>query len=297
MAKTETNKKGKAAKVSVEQLRGVVNMGREAEESMEESLHLAIYVDTTCPQWLACAVRDALLPERDARVDVMVIDGRPAIKGIDVGIVVAGHSEDAIRATIRSFAGARQHVVVVAESSLDIPETHLPAKLGQFVADVVASEHGPLLERFANALLDSTEKDVSCAANFAFCRQVATARLVSKVAARNVVMGIADFIPGAGMPLMTMNQVNMGFDIAATYGRGLSVGRVPEVLFIVAAGLAYRGTARVLLRFLPKLGLLVKMGIAYGGTLVTGRMLAGHFTQALPQKSEDAGLAAEVTRA
>lgn len=284
-------------KKTVEQLRGVVNMGREAEESMEESMHISVHVDSACPRWLAIAVRDALMPERDALVDVHVLDGRPSTAGIDVGVIVAGRSEALIRGAIRSYAGARQRVIVVAESSLDIPETHLPAKLGQFVSDVVASEHGPLRERFANALLDSTEKDVSCAANFAFCRDVATARLVSKVAARNALMGIADFIPGAGMPLMTMNQVNLGFDIAATYGHGLSPARAPEVAVIVAAGLMYRGAARLLLRFLPALGIIIKAGFAYGGTLLTGRMLATHFTESLPPAAEGALASDEVALA
>ncbi len=272
-----------ANKLPMDQIRGVVNMGRVAEESMEEGIHLGVHVDHTCPRWLAEAVRDALVPERDAVVDVYQLDGHPIVAGVDIGVVVAGRSEALVRGAIRSFAGARQYVVVVAESSLDIPETQLPAKLGQFVADVVASEDAPLLERLANALIDSTDKDVSLAANFAFCREAATARLVSRCAARNALMGIADFIPGAGMPLMTMNQINLGFDIAATYGQGLSARRIPEVAVIIAAGLVYRGAARLLLRGLPALGVAIKVGLAYGGTLVTGRMLAQHFMEGLPE--------------
>ncbi|MBO7673467.1 MAG: hypothetical protein J6S63_00500, partial [Atopobiaceae bacterium] len=273
-----------------DQLRGVVNMGREAEESMEKPLHVMICVDGTCPRWLGLAIKEAFVPERDARVDVCLLDGHPVVRNVDVGIIVCGGSEALVRGAIHSFAGARQHAIVVAETSLDIPATHLPAKLGQFIADVVASEHGPLYERLANALLDSTEKDVSCAANFAFCRDVATARLVSRVAARNAVMGVADFIPGAGMPLMTMNQINMGFDIAATHGRGLSLGRVPEVAVIVAAGFVYREAAHLLIRLLPKLGLITRIFVAYGGTLVTGRMLASHFVQGLPMPAAEGGI-------
>ena len=294
---SKKSSKAKKRKVATEQLRNVMSMGREAEESMGEALHIAVHVDNTCPRWLALAVRDALVPERDARVDVYVLDGRPSTAGVDVGIVVAGHSDALIRGAVRSYAGARQHVIVIAESSLDIPDTHLPAKVGQFVAHVMASERGPLLERFSNALLDSTEKDVSCAANFAFCREVATARLVSKVAARNALMGIADFIPGAGMPLMTMNQVNLGFDIAATYGHGLSIGRAPEVIVIVAAGLVYRGAARVLMRIMPRLSILIKLGVAYGGTLVTGRMMATHFVEGLPEAQATEELSPEVAGA
>lgn len=267
-----------AKRIPVDQLRGVVNMGRVAEESMDENIRISVLVDTTCPRWLGIAIRDALVPERDAFVDVKEIVARPEVKGFDVGIIVAGRSDELVCDAMRTFAALRQRVIVVAESSLDIPETNLPLKLKQFVTEVVASDDVALVDRFANALLDSTEKDVSCAANFAFCREVATARLVSRVAARNAIMVIADFIPGAGMPLMTTNQVNLGFDIAATHGKGLSIARFPEIVFIVAAGFAYRRAAKLAMRLLPALSLLIRIGFAYGGTLVTGRILATHFT-------------------
>ncbi len=268
-----------AKKLAMDQIRGVMNMGREAEESMGEGIHICVLVDPTCPRWLAEAVRDALIPERDAVVDVQALSASPATLGVDMGIVIAGRSEALVRSAIRSFAGSRQHVIVIAESSLDIPDAQLPAKLGQYVTDVVAAERGPLYERLASTLIDVTDKDVSCAANFGFCRLVTTAHLVSKCAARNALMSVAEFIPGAGMPLMTMNQVNLGFDIAATYGQGLSIRRVPEVAVIIAAGIIYREAARVLLRFAPALNLVVRAGIAYGGTLLTGRMLSTHFDE------------------
>ena len=272
-----------AKRISMDRIRGVVNMGREAEENMGEKLHLAVYVDGACADWLACAVRDALMPERDALVDVSLINGAVAVEGIDVGIVLSGGSDEAVRTVIRCFAGARQQVVVVAESSLDVPETNLPSKLDQFISEVVASEPAQLCDRLANVLLDATDKDVSLAANFKFCRSVATARLVSRCAARNAFMGIADFIPGAGMPLMTMNEVNLSFDIAATYGHGLSIGRVPEVALVMCAGFAYRWVARIAMRLLPGLSFVLRPGLAYAGTLVTGRMLASHFSdRALP---------------
>ncbi len=271
-----------AKRLSMDRIRGVVNMGREAEENMEEHLHLSVLVDEAAPEWMVRTIRDALMPTRDALVDVRLLSGAPAVAGIDVGIVLSGGSDEYVRTAIRCFAGARQHVVVLAQSSLDIPETHLPSKLGQYVSEVVASEPEQLADKFAAALLDSTEKDVSCAANFEFCRQVATARLVSRCAARNAFMGVANFIPGAGMPLMTMNQVNLSFDIAATYGHGLSLGRAPEVISVILAGFAYRWIAHVAMRVAPGLGLLLRTGIAYGGTLVTGRMMSSHFTETLP---------------
>ncbi len=283
-----------AKKLSMDSLRGAMKMGREAEENMGEHLHLSVLVDPASAEWIVRAVRDALVPERDAIVDVRALGGVPTVAGIDVGIVISGGSDDAVRSAVRYFAGARQHVIVVAQSSLDVPDTQLPAKLGQYIEEAVSSEHGPLLDRLAAALLDSTEKDVSCAANFKFCRDVATARLVSRCATRNAFMGVADFIPGAGMPLMTMNQVNLCFDIAATHGKGLSFGRIPEVATVVFAGFAYRWAAHIFLRVMPGLSLLIRAGFAYGGTLVTGRMLSSHFTETLPVAKKPVTVKAKV---
>ena len=275
-----------AKRFSTAKIRGVVNMGKESEESMDEALHLVVLVDEACPTWLAIAVRDVLVPERDAHVDVALLGSSYPVLGIDVAVIVAGGSEELVRNAIRMFAAQRHYVVVVAETSLDIPDTQLPAKLSQFVTVVVGSEKPQLYEKFSAALLDSTDKHVSCAANFGFCRNAATARLVSKCAARNAVMGVAGFVPGAGMPLMTMNQVNLSFDMAATYGKGLSLGRVPEVVFVVAAGIVYRGIGRMLLRRLPHVGHLLRIGLAYGGTLLTGRILSEHFIASLPPSDE-----------
>ena len=96
------------------------------------------------------------------------------------------------------------------------------------------------------------------------------------------------------MPLMTMNQVNLSFDIAATYGHGLSIGRIPEVFIVIFAGFAYRGAARLLLNAIPALSLVIRAGMAYGGTLVTGRMLASHFTETLPSPDPPVTVEAQV---
>lgn len=275
-----------AKKLSMDSIRGLVNMGREAEESMEVDLHIRVMVDPSAQDWLVCAVRDALVPERDARVDVTGLGYAGVVTEVDVGIVVAGGSDEGVRTAIRTFAGTRRSVIVVAASSLDVPQTNLPSKLGQYVSEAISSDQEGLYERLANAMLDATDKDVSCAANFAFCRDVATARLVSKCAARNAFMSVADFIPGAGMPLMTMNQINLCFDMAASYGRGMGVGRVPEVVAVACAGFAYRWAARTAARFVPILSLVFHIGFAYGGTLVTGRMLSTHYNNRLRSPAE-----------
>ena len=264
--------------IPVDQLKGVINLGRESEESMDVPIHLAIHGDKTAPSWLVCAVRDAFVPERDAVVDVSEVSKSPAVFGIDVALVLCGSDEEMVRETVRHFAGTRHHVCMVAETALNIPQIMLPSKLGQYVKSVVASEAGPLLERLATTVLESTEKTVSFAANFAFFRETATARLVSKAAARNALMGVADFIPGAGLPLMTMNELNLAFDIAASFGQGLSVARIPEVIFVIAAGFVYRKFSSGLCRAIPSLSLVWHAGTDYAGTILTGRMLADHFS-------------------
>ena len=71
-------------KIDVERLRGVVNMGREAEESMAESMIISVHVDPACPRWLALAVKAALVPERDAVVNVSSLVSYPTAADVDV---------------------------------------------------------------------------------------------------------------------------------------------------------------------------------------------------------------------
>ena len=100
-------------------------------------------------------------------------------------------------------------------------------------------------------------------------------------------------IPGADLPVMTLNQAKMVLQIAAAYGHAMDKDRVKELGACVGGAFVCRTLARELTEFLPILGWLIKPGIAYGGTAALGYAVIEYF-----EGGEDAtGVAAVLERA
>ena len=85
------------------------------------------------------------------------------------------------------------------------------------------------------------------------------------------------FIPGADMPIMTLNQAKMLLQIAAAYGEPLDIHRVKELAAVVGGAFACRTAARQLTGLVPALGWAVKAGIGYAGTFAMGRAAIEYF--------------------
>ncbi len=106
---------------------------------------------------------------------------------------------------------------------------------------------------------------------FPFVRHPLSLEIVRATAVQNVGVGLLVFIPGADMPVMTLNQVKMILQIAAAYGESLDKDRIKEVIAVIAGAFGCRGVARRVVSAVPFVGLPVKLGIGYGGTMAMGR--------------------------
>lgn len=78
------------------------------------------------------------------------------------------------------------------------------------------------------------------------------------------------FVPGADMPVMTLNQIKMILQVASVYNQAMSVERAREIMVVVGSGFALRTAARQLAGLVPGFGWAVKAGIGYSGTLALG---------------------------
>ena len=90
---------------------------------------------------------------------------------------------------------------------------------------------------------------------------------------------MAVFLPGADMPLMTLNEGRMLLQIAAAYGQPLDAQRIKELLVVVAGGFVCREIASELLGVVPGFGWAIKGGVAYSGTVAMGSAAIGYFEQ------------------
>ena len=285
-------------KVSAGQVFDVLASARHALRGRDERVVLRVHVDPTCPRWLALAVKRALVAERPGGVvDVCGLVAPTGAKAPDVALVLVGGSD--VSGLACAYARAGVAVGLVAEGALDVPELSLGEAAAELVGVVAASSPEALSDKLASWLADAAgEKDLALAANFAFCRPAVVDALVSRCALENAAIGAVSLIPGSDFPLMCVNQAKLALDVAAAYGQDLEPARALELAGVVGAGLGYRALARTLVGLVPGLGLALKAGIGYGGTLATGRALRLRFElEGRPgEKGAPAGAAAPTGR-
>ena len=137
------------------------------------------------------------------------------------------------------------------------------------------------------------EKRLALALSFPFVRRPLSLEAVSATSLQNAGIGLVLFIPGADMPLMTLNQAKMLLRIAAAYGEPMSAARVKELAAIVAGGFACRSVARQVAGVVPGVGWAVKAGVGYAGTKAMGLAAIEYFERG----GNIAGLAGVVSTA
>lgn len=121
------------------------------------------------------------------------------------------------------------------------------------------------------------QKRLAFAQAFPFVRKPLALESVSATAVQNAGVGLVVFIPGADMPIMTLNQAKMLLQIAAAYGQPLGPERVKELACIVGGGFAFRAIARQAAGIVPALGWAVKAAVGYTGTVAMGRAAVEYF--------------------
>ncbi len=121
------------------------------------------------------------------------------------------------------------------------------------------------------------EKRLAFAQAFEFVRKPLSMEAVRSTSFQNAGIGFVVFIPGADLPIMTLNQAKMVIQIAAAYGQPLSADRVKELAAVVGGGFACRAVARQVAGVVPALGWAVKAGVGYAGTWAMGIAAAEYF--------------------
>jgi uncharacterized protein (DUF697 family) len=210
---------------------------------------------------VASAVREQG-PLEDAAALVHVLAGSPA--------------EDDER-RLREAARRRVAVVAVAREG-----GHLPHVLDQNVVRVESGTGFPVDEiacRLARAL---GESGTPLAARLPVLRRPVCDELIRRFSRQNGLVGVAVFLPGEDLPILTLNQVRLVLRIADAYGFEIDRERLPEVLGVIGSGLGFRAVARRTIGAVPVVGWAVKGVIAYGGTRALGEAAVRYFERRAP---------------
>ena len=146
--------------------------------------------------------------------------------------------------------------------------------------DIVVAPRGQALpvdaivEQVASRL---DEKAYALAGKLPAIRRLVCERIVDQFARQNAILGAAVFIPGADLPVMTLNQIRMVLRLAAAHGEEVDRERAAEILAVVGAGIGFRAVARQVLGVVPLAGWALKGAIGYAGTKALGEAAIRYF--------------------
>lgn len=288
-------------------IKAILSEATSIEDALQTPIAVSVYMDETAPGDVQALVRQAFASSSShAQVSMVYFPGFPVIPvaGADIAVIVAGadenvgkYAEDMRTAGIPTMVvtSLPEVVLVLAEEAgHPIPREDVigPVEYSHKKnkalpsSQVLANEPYTITEGFASVILHGMgewiieickEKRLAFALAFSFVRRPLSLEAVSATSIQNGAIGVVMFIPGADMPIMTLNQAKMLLQIAAAYGQPMSVDRVKELAAVVGGAFACRSIARQVAGFVPGLGWAVKGGIGYAGTCAMGHAAIEYF--------------------
>ena len=194
--------------------------------------------------------------------------------------VLAGAVEEDDEQVFRQAAKARVPVVVVAAGPSD--PGHLAFVLDQNVVRARAATALPVDEIARRLARSLGEGGTPLAARLPVLRRPVCEEVIRRLSRQNGLLGVAVFLPGADLPVLTMNQIRLVLRIADAYGFEIDLERLPEVLSVIGSGFGFRAVARSAVGYVPLLGWAVKGAVAYAGTRALGEAAMRYFERRAP---------------
>jgi uncharacterized protein (DUF697 family) len=217
-------------------------------------------------QELAAVLRRELA--RGARAGAIRSGDSP--EGAAVLLYVLGHAPtDVDEEALRRARRARTPVVAIAAGPVS-DDLSIPDVLATDVVHVPPGEGFPLAEIARAIATRLGEAGAPLAAGIPLLRGAVCDTLTSSFSRKNGILAAAVFVPGADLPLLTLNQFRLVLRIAQAHGRELGRQRPAELAATLGAGLGLRALARRLLEVVPIGGWVVKGAVAYAGTRAIG---------------------------
>jgi uncharacterized protein (DUF697 family) len=249
---------------------------------------VAVFVDTSLdPAFLAHAKGEFRMRSDNVLLTIYpYFDEALAVaEGTTVAIVLAEDSP----ATGRLLTNALRMGVPAAVLALD------PVRLQQIAREnyneidplsiVLADERADASERFERlfaalgewVVRKLPEDQLALARAFDFVREPFVESAIQATSLQNGAIAAVVFIPGADMPLLTLNQAKLFMQIAAAYGKSVDVQRLGELIVLALSGFGFRALARRLVGVVPVLGWAIRGGVGYTGTLAIGKAAKEYF--------------------
>lgn len=254
----------------------------------DEPIAVSVYIDGSASSELVAHVRNVFASSSPhVRMTVAYLDDsffpHPTD---DVAVVVAGTSKT-VGKSAEALRGVGVPVMVVGENCEQVARIASDAGFAIPDGDIVSCDgarddgltsYAELDERMGRWIASVCRaKNLAFAIAFPFMRRPLAKDAVQLTAVENAAIGLIPVIPGADLPIMTLNQAKMVLQIAAAYGQDVDKNRLKELAFVLVGAYVSRGVVRRLVAAVPLLGFLFKTGVAYGTTAAVGYAVIEYF--------------------
>ncbi len=284
-------------------VKAVIDEATNIEGARQTPIKVNIYMDESSPGDLQALVRQSFASASShAQVSIVYFPSFPVMVqvGSDIAVIVAG-----LDPHIGSYAQDLRQAGVPVMVVTTLPDLVMEINQGNgnplLVEDLIApsslygakglpeetGEEPFLLDEESSASMRNRmgewvieacrDRRLAFALAFAFVRRPLSLEAVGATSMQNAGIGLVVFLPGADLPLMTLNQAKMLLQIAAAYGEPMNLERVKELAAVVAGGFACRAVARQLVGCVPVLGWAIKAGVGYAGTCAMGHAAIEYF--------------------
>lgn len=135
-----------------------------------------------------------------------------------------------------------------------------------------------LSDRMGQWIVSAAEgKDLAFAMAFPFVRRPLADDSITATSIQNAAVGFVPFIPGADMPIMTLNQIKMVLQIATAYGQPVDADRAKEILAVLGGAFISRHIVRTCTKFIPVAGWAFSGAMGFAATEAMGRAMVEYF--------------------
>lgn len=135
-----------------------------------------------------------------------------------------------------------------------------------------------LLQRMGEWIITTcASKRLALAYAFAFVRKPLANDAITATCMQNAAVGLVPVLPGADMPIMTLNQMKMVLQIATAYGQPLDADRIKELACVLGGAFLARNLARAGAKLVPFAGWLISGAVGYAATAAMGRAAVDYF--------------------
>lgn len=253
--------------------------GQIFESELDSDAVIEVLVDATASRELVSMCRKALVV-RPGFVEMSVArfaeEMPPLNKDASLTIVVAGTSAY-LRRIMEIALWSGMNCVVLAEDAAALVAT-VPEEdaldIAKSIIEVEVEKPQDIFERKLAKWCSFRlpELRMSLGAAFPFMRKAIALDLTQQTSFENSMIAAVFFIPGADLPVLTLNQCKLLYQIAVINEIPLTRERLVDVALVVASAFGLRALNRLILRKLAPVGWLVRGSIAFGSTMVIGHL-------------------------